>query len=62
MRRAALLLAALLSGWLLAGVATAGPALAHATLVSTDPADGARLAKPPAKVTLRFSESVSLGA
>ncbi|MBW8766786.1 MAG: copper resistance protein CopC/CopD, partial [Geodermatophilales bacterium] len=60
MRRAALLLAALLSGWFLAGVATAGPALAHATLVSTDPADGARLAKPPAKVTLQFSESVSL--
>jgi copper transport protein len=61
-RRAGLLLAVLLSVWFLAGVATAGPALAHAELVSTDPGEGARLAQPPAQVTLTFNEQVSLSA
>jgi copper transport protein len=61
-RRTALLLATLLGGWLLAGVVTAGPAAAHATLVSTDPAEGARLERAPDQVTLEFSEGVSLGA
>ena len=62
MRRAFLVLFALLLGWSVAGVATAGPAAAHATLVSTEPADGARLETMPAQVTLEFSEGVSLGA
>ena len=60
MRRALLL--ALLGGWLLAGVITAGPASAHASLVTTDPGEGARVARVPSAVTLQFSEGVSLGA
>ena len=62
MRRASLLLFALLLGWSVAGVVTAAPAAAHATLVSTDPGEGARLETVPAQVTLEFSEGVSLGA
>lgn len=48
---------------LVALVAPAGPAAAHATLVSVDPADGARLDEGPDEVRLTFSErvSVSLG-
>ncbi|GAA3184062.1 copper resistance protein CopC [Blastococcus jejuensis] len=61
MRRGSLLLA-LLAGLLLAGVGLAGPAAAHATLVSTDPGEGARLETAPDAVTLEFSEGVSLGA
>jgi copper transport protein len=61
-RRAAFLLVVLVGGWLLAGVASAPPAAAHATLVSTDPAEGARLETAPAEVRLEFSEGVSLGA
>ncbi|HEY6796974.1 MAG TPA: copper resistance protein CopC [Kineosporiaceae bacterium] len=38
----------------------AGPAGAHAELVSSDPASGARLAAAPARATLRFTESVQL--
>jgi copper transport protein len=53
-------LVALVGGWLLVGVIGAAPALAHATLVSTDPADGTRLQSAPAQVTLTFSEKVSL--
>ena len=60
-RRSALLVA-LLGGLLLTGVGTAGPASAHATLVTTNPAEGARLETAPDLVTLEFSESVSLGA
>ncbi len=60
--RPALLLLVLLAGWLGLGVATAGPAAAHAELVSTDPGEGARLEEVPGQVTLRFTESVSLGA
>jgi copper transport protein len=56
------LLVGLLAGLLLTGVATASPAAAHATLVSTDPAEGARLDAVPEQVTLEFSESVSLAA
>jgi copper transport protein len=61
-RRPVLLLLALLGGWLVTGVVVAGPASAHATLVSTDPAEGARLDTAPGAVTLQFSEGVSLGA
>ena len=60
MRRAVLL--ALIGGWLLAGVVTAGPASAHATLITTDPGEGARVQQVPSAVTLTFSEGVSLGA
>lgn len=35
-------------------------ASAHAVVVSSDPADGARLTKAPATVTLRFDEAVGL--
>ena len=56
------LLVALLLGLLLTGVGTAGPASAHATLVSTDPGEGARLDSSPDEVTLEFTEGVSLGA
>jgi copper transport protein len=52
----------LLAGWVAGGVVTAPPAAAHATLVSTDPGEGARLESVPAEVTLEFSEGVSLGA
>jgi nitrile hydratase len=38
-----LLVFGLLGGWLLAGIVTAGPASAHADLVASTPADGARL-------------------
>ncbi|MGY2082852.1 copper resistance CopC/CopD family protein [Blastococcus sp. SYSU DS0539] len=62
MRRSALLLLLLVAGWLGAGIGTAGPAAAHATLVATEPGEGARLEAAPAEVTLRFSEGVSLGA
>ncbi len=40
-------------------VAGAGPAAAHASLISVDPPDGARLDESPATVTLTFSEPVS---
>ncbi|WP_116450049.1 FixH family protein [Blastococcus litoris] len=62
MRRSWLVVVALLAGWLAGGVVTALPAAAHATLVSTDPGEGARVESVPAEVTLEFSEGVSLGA
>jgi copper transport protein len=52
----------MVGGWLLAGVVTAGPAAAHASLISTDPGEGARVQQVPSAVTLTFSEGVSLGA
>ncbi len=39
---------------------TAGPASAHATLVSTDPAEGAVLPQAPGTVTFTFDEPVQL--
>jgi copper transport protein len=54
-------LVALIGGWLVAGVVTASPASAHASLVSSTPGDGARVATSPAQVTLQFSEHVTLG-
>jgi copper transport protein len=47
---------ALATGLLVTG---ASPAAAHASLVSVDPPDGARLDESPAAVTLTFSEPVS---
>jgi copper transport protein len=45
---------------LLALLASAAPAAAHASLVSTDPADGTLLAKSPGQATFTFDERVSL--
>jgi methionine-rich copper-binding protein CopC len=39
-------------------LAVAAPAMAHADLVSSDPADKATLATPPTSVTLTFSEDL----
>lgn len=55
MRRASLA-AALLA--LAALAVPAAPAMAHADLVSSDPADGATLAAPPDAVSLTFSEAL----
>ena len=49
------------AGGLLLVVLGASPAAAHASLVSVDPPDGARLDESPATVTLTFSETVSTG-
>lgn len=54
-------LLALLCGWLVAGVVTAGPASAHAALVSSTPADGARLDSSPRRIDLQFTEHVTIG-
>jgi copper transport protein len=59
---AVLLLVALLGVGLGLDVVTARPAAAHATVVATTPADGARLDRAPAAVTIEFDEGVSLGA
>ena len=53
---------ALLAGWAVVAVAGATPALAHATVVGTDPSDASRLEAAPARVTVTFSESVSADA
>jgi copper transport protein len=53
---------ALLAGWAGVSVATAAPALAHATVIATDPVDGSRLEAVPSRVTVTFSESVSVEA
>jgi copper transport protein len=45
----------LLSGWLLLG---AGPAAAHALVIGSNPAAGARLARAPAELRVAFSEAV----
>jgi copper transport protein len=56
MKRLAVLLAALFG----VGVLLAGPASAHAALIGSDPADGARLQSVPHRVTLIFDEAVGL--
>ncbi|MCC6982975.1 MAG: copper resistance protein CopC [Bauldia sp.] len=58
MQRFFLVLVSLLAGLL----ATAGSALAHASLIATDPAQGAVLESAPANVTLTFNEPVSVTA
>ncbi|WP_409332013.1 copper resistance protein CopC [Trujillonella humicola] len=57
-----LVLFAALGLGLLADIVTARPALAHAELASTTPAENARLAEAPSEVTLTFTEPVSLGS
>jgi copper transport protein len=59
---AALLLSLLLGVVLLIDVATARPASAHAAVLTSTPADGARLESAPAQVSIEFNEAVSLGA
>ena len=59
MRVARAALAAVIGGFLLVGL-VAAPAAAHASLVSIDPADGARLDESPDAVRLTFSETVSV--
>lgn len=56
-RRVIAVLTAVLCVW---GLAVAPQASAHATVVSTDPADGALLATAPARVTVTYNEAVSL--
>ncbi|MCF6745963.1 copper resistance protein CopC [Blastococcus sp. KM273128] len=58
----AVLTLAAVAGGLTVDVVTAPPASAHATLVATMPADGARLDAAPAEVELEFTEPVSVGA
>ena len=50
--------AAAVAAGIVALLLAATPVLAHAELVSSDPADGAQLATPPATITLTFSEGV----
>ncbi|MCX6400506.1 MAG: copper resistance protein CopC [Propionibacteriales bacterium] len=59
MRRVPTLLLALLVA-AFAVIGMAAPASAHASLVSTDPAEGAVLAAAPEEVTFTFDESVQL--
>jgi copper transport protein len=59
---ALLLVCGVLGALLFLDVLTARPASAHASVVTTTPADGARLDTVPAQVTLEFNEAVSLGA
>ncbi|MBO0854387.1 MAG: copper resistance protein CopC [Nocardia sp.] len=41
-----------------AAIAVAGPAGAHSTVVSTDPADGAKISAGPARVSFTFNENL----
>jgi copper transport protein len=59
---ALLVVCAALGGLLFLDVLTARPASAHASVVTTNPADGARLDSAPDQVTIQFNEHVSLGA
>ncbi|MCU1603855.1 MAG: copC [Modestobacter sp.] len=59
---AALLLLGMVGLGVAGDVGTARPASAHATVVTTTPADGARLDAAPAEVSVEFDEDVSLGA
>jgi copper transport protein len=52
---------ALLGAWAVLAISGATPALAHATVAGSDPAESSRLTAVPAKVTMTFSEDVTLG-
>lgn len=52
----------LLTGLLGVGLLLADPAAAHATVVTSNPADGSRLKAAPHTVTVTFDESVGLGS
>ena len=60
-RRSAVVLLAVISG-LLCALLPAGPAAAHNSLTSSDPANGARIAKAPAQVRLTFLARLDPGA
>jgi copper transport protein len=60
-RRRLAILVAFVGTLLGIGLALAGGASAHATVVTSDPVDGSRLAHPPSVVTVTFDESVGLG-
>lgn len=60
-RRRLLTLLLFAAGVLTLGLIAAAPASAHASVVSTDPADGARLTSAPGAVTVTFDEAVQLG-
>jgi copper resistance protein C len=55
---AVLALAVTLLATAVLAVVTAPPAAAHDSLVSSDPADGAQLATPPAAITLNYSADI----
>lgn len=50
----------LVAGWLGVAVLTATPASAHVELLSSNPADGARLTSAPAQVSVRLSENIGI--
>jgi copper transport protein len=52
---------ALLGAWAVLAISGATPALAHATVAGSDPAESSRLPSMPSKVTMTFSEDVSVG-
>jgi copper transport protein len=52
---------ALLGAWVVLAISGATPALAHATVAGTDPAESSRLEAVPKTVTMTFSEDVTLG-
>ncbi|UYM05151.1 copper resistance CopC family protein [Solicola gregarius] len=54
--------AAVIAALFLVLIQTAGPAFAHATLVRSDPKDGAALDSEPTTVSLTFNEDVSTPA
>lgn len=54
--------AAVLAALFLVLIQTAGPASAHATLVGSNPEDGASIDSEPTTVTLTFNEDVSTPA
>lgn len=51
----------LLAVWIVAALVSATPALAHAEVVTTSPAQGTRLHNGPAHLSITFSEEVSPG-
>jgi copper transport protein len=60
--RRALALGLLVAALFGLGFGLAGPASAHASVVSSDPIDGSRLASVPSVVTITFDEAVGLGS
>jgi copper transport protein len=52
---------ALLGAWVVLAISGATPALAHATVAGSDPAESSRLESVPKTVTMTFSEDVTLG-
>ena len=61
-RKRILAVLALLGAWAVLAVGGATPALAHATVAGSDPAESSRLGAAPSKVTMTFSEDVSASA